>query len=283
MKKVLPLLFLLCSLSSCKMFDRLFRDDIVARVGSEVLYRTDIEALNIKGYSKEDSVRIVSRYIMSWAKSRLLLDLAESRLSKEEKNVEEQLEEYRRQLLVYRYEKSYVEQRLDTLVLEDEYRLFYDANPESLGAQVPYFQGVVVKISMNSPNINTVRSLSRKSDEDSRSRLRDLCYISAEKYFFLEEWTPLDYISHEIGLDMPEIVKAIENYGRMERESSGYLFIVFADEYVPQGGLIPYSAARNKMKEVILSRRKQELLTTLERNLLNDAMNSSKFIIYHDE
>lgn len=283
MKNLLLLLLSLCLLASCRMFDRLFGDDIVARVGGEVLYRRDIEALNIKGFSPEDSARIVSRYVMSWAKNKLLLDLAESRLSKQEKDVDDQLEEYRRQLLVYRYQKSYVEQRLDTLILEDEYRSFYDSNPHSFNAQIPFFQGIAIKVSLNSPNINTIRNLSRKADEDSRAKLGELCYISAEKYFFMQEWTQLDFIAHQLGMDMQDIADAIEKSGRFDLEKSGYQYIVYADDYVHQGDLIPYPAARNRIKEVILSRRKQELIATLERNLLNDAMNSSKLIIYHEE
>lgn len=283
MRKIVALSLCIICLSSCRMFDRLFRDDVVARVGNEVLYRKDIEALNIKGYSPEDSARIVSRYISSWAKNRLLLDLAESRLSKEEKDVEAQLEEYRQQLLVYRYEKTYVEQRLDTVISEEEYASFYEDNPKSFTASVPYFKGVFIKISENSPNASVVKSLYAKPDDASREKLKELAYVSAEKSFFLDEWTSLDFVSDESGIDMSDIAYAIENRGRMYLERMGYSYLLYADEYVPTGSVIPYEAAKERIKEVILSRRKQELLATLERNLLNDAINANKFIIYDDE
>ena len=104
------------TVSSCRLYDTLFKGDVVARAGKDVLYRSDIERLGINGFSPEDSIRMVERYIHAWAKDRLLLDMAESRLSKADRDVTSQLEEYRRQLLVYRYEQQYVEQRLDTAV-----------------------------------------------------------------------------------------------------------------------------------------------------------------------
>ena len=37
---------------------------------------------------------------------------------------------------------------------------------------------------------------------------------------------------------------------------------------------------REKIKDIVINRRKQELVLSLERNLLNDAINSNKLIIY---
>ena len=99
MRKALLIITFLAAISSCRLYDRLFKGDVVARAGRDVLYESDVEALNITGFSAEDSARIVERYIMSWAKNRLLLDMAESQLSKADRDVEAQLEEYRQQLL----------------------------------------------------------------------------------------------------------------------------------------------------------------------------------------
>lgn len=283
MKKFLLLLLSVLCISSCRVFERLFGEDIVARVGNDVLYRKDIDALNIKGFSPEDSAKIVSRYIMSWAKSRLLLELAESRLPKSEKDVAEQLEEYRQQLLVYRYEKLYVGQRLDTAVTEDEYSRFYEENRMELVNSVPYFKGIFIKIRTDSPNFSMIQSIYAKTDAASRERLGDLSYVSADKYYFIENWTSLDFLVNESGLDMQEMVQALEKTGRMSKNVMGYSYFIYADEYVAKGECTPYEAARPRMKELILSRRKQELLSTLERNLLNDAINDNKLIIYDEK
>lgn len=264
------------------MFDKLFRADVVARVGNDVLYRKDIDALNIKGFSPEDSARIASRYIMSWAKGRLLLSLAESRLPKSEKDVTEQLEEYRRQLLVYRYEKQYVEQRLDTVVSEEEYMRFYEENPMDFKASVPYVKGLFIKIRSDSPNISVIQSLFVKEDAASREKLEALVYVSADKYYFIENWIPLGFLADESGLEMQDIMQSIEKKGSMAKTVMGYSYFIYAAEYVPTGERIPYEAAKPRIKELVISRRKQELLATLERNLLNDAINDNKLIIYYD-
>ena len=48
----------------------------------------------------------------------LLLNKAELNLTDEEKNVEQQIENYRSSLLIYAYEQSYIRQHLDTVVTD---------------------------------------------------------------------------------------------------------------------------------------------------------------------
>ncbi len=280
MRKALLIITFLAAISSCRLYDRLFKGDVVARAGRDVLYESDVEALNITGFSAEDSARIVERYIMSWAKNRLLLDMAESQLSKADRDVEAQLEEYRQQLLVYRYEQKYVEQRLDTVVSEQEYLDFYEANPASFTTHVPLMKGRYIKMSDNSPNLNPVKSLYRSRIEEDMDRLEQLCYTSAEKYYFFEDWVGLDAVVEGTGLDVQELARVLENRSYLEKDFLGYTYLISVDDYVPAGSLAPYEYCRERIRNHILNRRKQALVTSLERNLLNDAIVSEKFVIY---
>ena len=280
MRKALLIITFLAAISSCRLYDRLFKGDVVARAGRDVLYESDVEALNITGFSAEDSARIVERYIMSWAKNRLLLDMAESQLSKADRDVEAQLEEYRQQLLVYRYEQKYVEQRLDTVVSEQEYLDFYEANPASFTTHVPLMKGRYIKMSDNSPNLNPVKSLYRSRIEEDMDRLEQLCYTSAEKYYFFEDWVGLDAVVEGTGLDVQELARVLDNRSFIEKNFLGYTYLISVDDYVPAGSLAPYEYCRERIRNHILNRRKQELIASLERNLLNDAIVSEKFVIY---
>lgn len=280
MYRALLILLTVLSISSCRFYDRLFKGDVVARAGKDVLYASDIEALNISGLSKEDSLATVNRYIMSWAKNQLLLEMAESRLARSDRDVAAQLEEYRQQLMVYRYEQKYVEQRLDTAITDDEYRDYYDSNPASFVTHVPLIKGWYIKMSESSPNINPVRSLyTSRSDED-LERLESLCYTSAEKYYVLDSWTGLDVLVEGTGMDPQDMSGILEDNGCLEKSSNGYTYLISVDEYIPSGEIAPYEYCRDRIRNHILNRRKQELLSGLERNLLNDAIVSGKFIIY---
>lgn len=280
MYRALLILLTVLSISSCRFYDRLFKGDVVARAGKDVLYTSDIEALNISGLSGEDSVATVNRYIMSWAKNKLLLDMAESRLSRADRDVASQLEDYRQQLLVYRYEQQYVGQRLDTAVSEEEYREYYETNPASFVTHVPLMKGWYIKISASSPNINPIRTLYTSRGAEDLARLESLCYTSADKYYVFDSWIGVDALLEGTGMSFQDMSGILEDNGCLEKSSLGYTYLISVDEYIPAGEIAPYEYCRDRIRNHILNRRKQELLSGLERNLLNDAIVSEKFIIY---
>ena len=130
MKKGILLLALL--VTSCQLVHRvsdtaaeLFGEEVVARVGDHKLLKSSLAAYIPSGVSPEDSLALARQYINAWAEELLLVDMAESRLSKEEKDVSRELEEYRRTLLKYRYEERFINERLDTLISDEQVRTYY--------------------------------------------------------------------------------------------------------------------------------------------------------------
>ena len=66
----------------------------------------------------------------------------------------------------------------------------------------------------------------------------------------------------------------------IELEKGSFLYMVRVYERVKAGDITPYDYNINLIKESILSKRKQELIANLERNLLEDALNNNKLVIY---
>mgnify|MGYP006344363465 FL=1 len=146
MKRFFTILFSLILLTSCESIGNLFSGDKVARVGSYVLYERDLRSLIPLGTSKEDSIQMVQQYINSWAVQNLKQIQAEQELSSEEKDITAEIEEFKKTLLAYRYEKLYVEQRLDTLITEKECEDYYRENLHYFISSTPIFKARVIKI-----------------------------------------------------------------------------------------------------------------------------------------
>ena len=111
--KLFAAIALLLTVTSCNLLEFRSGDEVVARVGENYLYKEDIKNLIPHGTSYSDSIMMVRQYINSWALKYLLLSKAEEELSKTDKDVEGELMDYRNSLLVYRYEKLYIEKRLE--------------------------------------------------------------------------------------------------------------------------------------------------------------------------
>lgn len=284
MKKGLFLLLLLSLISSCQLYDRLFKGEVVARAGKSVLYKSDIQDLIPSGTSPEDSTYLVNQFINSWATKHLLLSMAESQLPKSDKDVQKEMDEFRTSLLVYRYERLFVEQRLDTLITDQECEQYYKDNRQSFITPFSVIKGRYVKISLSSPNFQIIKSLYRKTSPDDITKLEELCYSSADKHTdFNGEWVPLTAIAKELDMDISVCESDLAKNGYIEKTFLGYAYLVNVYEKIAPGSISPYEYNIERIKESILSKRKQELISSLERNLLNDALNNNKLLIYSHE
>lgn len=276
----IPLLFVFLT-SSCSFIDRVLHGKVVARVGNSVLYQSDIAGLVPKGTAQDDSVAIVRQYINSWATKNLLLSNAESRLSREDRAIEQELNDYRTSLLVYRYEKLYVEKNLDTLISEQECKDYYEANRGVYLLPYSIVKVRYIKISNASPNYQQIKSIYRSTRLEDMDRVAQWCHNSADKFSdFNMDWIPLTYIAREMGDEISVCEAALDKKSYIEKVDKGVSYFVVVYDRIPPGEVTPYDYNINMIKESILSKRKQELIANLERNLLEDALNNNKLVIY---
>jgi hypothetical protein len=61
----------------------------------------------------------------------------------------------------------------------------------------------------------------------------------------------------------------------METSDSLYTYLVYFFEKVPPGETPPYEYYRPRIKEIILSKRKQELIENLKKDLIEEALENN--------
>ena len=101
---------------SCTKLETRNKEKSLARVMEKNLYPSDIRDIFPRNVSPEDSLLIQQNYVDEWVKKQLILQKAELNLTEEQKDVRQQIEEYRSSLLIYKYEQNLILQKLDTLI-----------------------------------------------------------------------------------------------------------------------------------------------------------------------
>lgn len=285
MKKITLIFLSAISLFSCNLLNRNRGDEVVAKIGNNTLYKSEIESIIPKDISKEDSLRMLEQYIHSWAGENLLLSAAESDLSKDEKKeIEKELSDYRNSLLAFKYEKKYLDQRLDTLITQEECINYYQNNTQNFINPYSIIKGRYIRINTASPSYQIIKSLYRSTDYKDIIRLDSLCANSAEFFTnFNESWVTLPVVAKNLKCDLETLESDISkhNYAEYERDTKAYLLVVY--EKIAPNEVSPYDYNRSIIRDAILSKRKQELILNLEKELLRDAINSQKLIINIDE
>ena len=276
------LIVVLPALSSCRAISSFLSDDeIVAQVGQEKLYRSDIDKVVPKGLAVEDSTRLADRYIDSWASEHVYLRMAEQQLSKSEKDVTRELEDYRRSLLKYRYEQLYLNERLDTAVTADQIEEYYSANQSKFVLARPIVKARYLNIDNASPILKQIRRKMSSDDANDLVEADSLSFSSALKFTtWDDEWIDVTVLAREYATDYSDLLAKM-NRGWIEVvDTVGYMKLSYVSDIMSKGRVAPVEYCSDRIKDIIISERKQALISSLEQDLLNDARENGQFVIY---
>lgn len=253
----------------------------MAEVGSEKLYRTDLDAVIPKGISKDDSTYLAKQYINTWATELVYLEIAEEQLSKNEKDVTRELEDYRKSLLKYRYEQLYVNERLDTSVTDEEVEEYYNAHQEKFILKRPLVKARFLSISEDSPAKELIRKRMSSKEVDDLVEADSLAYSSALKFTtWSDNWIDVTVLSREFSMDYETLLSQIKNKWIENVDTLGVARIAYINEIMKKGEVAPVEYSSPSIKDIIISSRKQALISTLEQDLLKDARENGKFVIH---
>lgn len=274
----------LSALTSCRAISSLLHDQgVVAQAEGVKLYRAELDALIPKGLSPEDSTELARKYITTWASDLIYQKVAQQQLSKSERDVTKELEDYRKSLLKYRYEQLYVNERLDTAVADELVEEYYAAHPEKFMLQRPLLRARYLNIAKDSPAIKSLKKMMKSSDPNVLVEADSVAYSVALKFTtWNNEWIDAAALAGEFGTDYNTMLQSINNGWIESVDTTGYLKLAYIPEILHKGELAPIEYSAPDIKDIILSARKQALIATLERDLLNDARENGNFIIYED-
>lgn len=273
---------LLAALPSCKAISSLIHDgEVVARLGDHRLYRSELDDVIPKGTSPEDSVNLAGLFINSWVRDKAFLDIAQQRLSKEEKDVSKELEAYRQSLLRYRYEQRYVNERLDTTVSERQINDYYGSHPESFKLERPIFKSRFMNIPADSPNLQKLKKLMSSDKVEDVISADSVAFNSARHYHdYSDEWIDAVKLAAEFGVDYVQMLSRRNGQFIEVPDGEGNVSVAFIADYRKAGEIAPVDYCRERIRDIIISGRKHELLVGLERDLIEDAKVKKNFEIY---
>jgi hypothetical protein len=268
-------------LASCQQFESRKTEKPIARVGQTYLYPSDVTGIFPININPNDSLRILNNFVDKWIKKQLLLQKAELNLTEEQKNVKNQIEEYRSSLLIFKYEQSLILQKLDTVITQSEIEEYYNENPSNFVLDINLIKALYIKIPRNAPNIETLRRLCSSEKEEDIQQLETYCYQYATKYdYFDDDWIDFTGIQSEL----PQPIYAPERYlqwnKRIEQRDSVYHYFVYVRDHCLEGETAPIDYVTDKIKSIILNKRKVRFITELENDIYNDGMAKGEFNIY---
>lgn len=277
---VLPALLV----TSCKFISKKGKGQAVAECYGQYLYKDDLKGLILPGTMPNDSIALTKQFIDNWVMQQVMLHQAENNLSEEQKNFDEQIESYRNSLVIYAYESELVRQKLDTTVTMNQIESFYKDNLANFQLRENIVKVKYVKIPETAAKtdlVNKATRLLKSNNDDDADKLLDLCQNSLLScYTDNEDWMSFDELLKEIPIKTDDQEDFLNNRKYYETKDSLFVYLIKFNDYKTKEGVSPLSFEVDNIRNLILNRRKVELMDKMQREVFQDAMDNKEFTIY---
>lgn len=272
---------LLIILTSCTSFFKKKSERVLARVHDEYLYESDLAGVITRGMLPKDSLVITRSYIENWIRQKLVIHQAEKNLTESQMDFTPQLESYKNSLIIYAYENALVRQNLDTLITDDEIQNYYDGNQQNFLLKDNIIQIQYVKLPRTSKNIKQFKNLLASNNPDDKNKLSDLCEKQALDYFLDDQnWLFFSDLLKQIPVKTYNQEDFLKNNRELEYQDSLYSYLVRFRDFKIKESVSPLSFEKQRIRDIILNKRKIELINRMQEDIYSNAQKKDIFEIY---
>lgn len=257
------------------------KGEVVVSVYGKKLYKTDLENIVYEGISYHDSVVRAKVYIDKWVRNQLLIRQAENNLTPEQLDFSKRLEEYRNSLVINKYETELINQNLDTEVTEDQVYEYYNKNR----AEFRMNRDIVQIASVSLPNDSKKKWVFTKLFRDYDTLMVDSLTSLSNQYaisydFNIKEWRNFDEVIDTYDLKVKDNKSFLnEKKFFVVNDDETYTLVKICD-YRLVGDESPCEMEIDRIKYIILSNRKKELLENLYNDLQTKAIQDKAFDVF---
>ncbi|MCQ2321917.1 MAG: hypothetical protein MJZ91_11435 [Bacteroidales bacterium] len=274
-------LFCILILQSCNLKSSDSKGVVVAECYGKYLYESDLEGVVAPGTEGLDSLNRVNAFVDSWIRREVLLHQAEQNLSKEQLDFSKQIQEYRNSLVIYAYETQLAEQRLDTVVSDDEIAAYYEQHKDNFELRYTMVKAAYVILKSDCKQKEDFRKLMKESDTLMLQRLDIMAtYYAASSYLDVDSWIRLDDLLEIIPIDIYNTESFLKKNRFVMFDKDDFTYMVRFEDYLMEETLSPLEIEKENIKSMILMKRKKDLLDDLKSKLYEKAAKDHTFEVY---
>ena len=257
-------------------------DTILAKTSTAVLTLQQVDKIMPENLKDDDSVQFVQSYVDKWIHKQLMLEKAIANIDADGyESIENMVNDYRTALLVYKYQQLYIEQNLDTLILDSQISEHYDKYGNNFLLDSCAVKAVFVQIPQSLPDGTQVRNLIRSNKPDDLVKLEEFCYKNARNFDVGTDWRYLGNAVRQMPQGSISNPMAIAKNGKcIEAHDSLYSYFFMVKDFLDVNEQAPLIFAKEKIREILLNHRKNDLIRNLEIKIYVDAVNKQRFTNY---
>ncbi len=282
-KKAVYILIGCCFLVSCDFFKRADDRTPIARVGESYLYKEDVDNLVAEGTSVEDSTLLVNGYITRWATQLLLVDGAKRNLSEKiQDDFNKLINQYRNDLYTKAYVEALVKRNIDTAVSLSEAKKIYESNKESFKLNEELIKLRYLNVAQNALNRDDIEKRFKRFDKKDK-RFLDSVAVQFKSYSLNDSlWVKASQVIEKIPVLNAENKKELlKKSNFIQLKDSLGLYLIQINEVLQHNDYAPLEYVKPTVNQIVINRRKLELIKQFEKDITRDAIKNNQFEIYN--
>jgi len=252
--------------------------DAAARVNDSYLSKEELNEAMPEGLPAEDSLLFRNNYIKMWATKELLLDKARINVDDRDREIQELVRNYEHELLIERYRKALLQQELDTLITEEDINDYYEANKNVYRLNEELMQ---LKYIHFSSDLSDKKDFIKLFKSDEKEDIEELIARELEfNSFSLNDSIWVSYRDVEKKLPFLNDEKRIKKNQFIQKEDSLGVYLLAVKDIRRRNDIAPKEYVIPTIRQMILHKRKLELMNEIEKTIMVDAINNKQFEQY---
>ena len=257
---------------------------LLARVNDEYLYDSELKGLVPEGSSPRDSMVLVKNFVNNWIKTTLMISKAEKNLTDHQLNYDKQLADYKNSLIIFKYESEWINQNLDTAVIDSEIETYYKEHLSDFELKENIAKVMYVILDQDSEEDLMFDEVLNLPDSLMLDSLEALCKLYANSFYLdtanwisfnrLQKIVPIETYNQELFLKENDFVKL---------NKGNELYLIKFVDYKIEDDISPLDFEHNDIRNIIINKRKMRLVKKMRNDIYENAILSKEFEIYYDD
>jgi len=257
-------------------------DELVARVGTSYLYRSELAASMPSGIAAKDSVGYAQALIDKWIVGQLKQQEAEKLFSQSEADIDRLVEEYRRSLLMHKLDQHYLEAESYPEITDKDIASYYNSHKGDFRISQPMVKGEIFTIASDYRRREQLLKLHNSKREKEREDFVEICRKNNFTLLQFTEWVPFaDYITNLPLLRTSRHNEMLESRKLHQILYDKTYYYYRITDVLKSGDTMPLDMAKEYIRQILINRHRADVVHRHEKQILNSAMSSGHAKIYN--
>ena len=237
MKKLFKGFLILILIVSCNKNKNTDDTLLLSEVGEFTLYKKEVLESLPKNISSQDSIAFIKNYTDAWVRNKLLYEKAISNIHDKDGTIEGQVARFREQLYITAYEQLFSNQKLDTIIPQNQIDEYYSNHKQEYILNVDVVKPIFAVIPKQKLTTK-IKKYFYSKDVDEFDIFKDFVYENSQKFYLAKDWVVLEQLKQEVPVELISNANIFDSKGIII-EDSQYAYCIKITEYVKAGNPKP--------------------------------------------